>query len=171
MRAHLTDEQLQEIVDNDLQNVEPEINQHLQSCWHCTQQVQQYRMISKILADDPAPEIPAGFADAVVQHIVIREEKHEKWVESSIFGGIFAIILANILFVLFWRKDFSGDMLESTLEVLHKFSFFGDWVNTLAKSMSIFTELFSGYGLIFLSAAAIFAIIFFLEKVLIPEHK
>jgi hypothetical protein len=67
--GHLTDEQIQEILDAQASGAAPFLPWHLKTCRHCTERYRGFQQLYEGLAADPGFALPPGFADSVLNRI------------------------------------------------------------------------------------------------------
>jgi hypothetical protein len=65
-REHLTDEQIQEILDARLHHAAPVLPLHLGTCERCQKRLESFRKLYADLAADPGFALPPAFADSVL---------------------------------------------------------------------------------------------------------
>jgi len=63
---HLSDEQIQGYLDGNPREDIKEIESHLETCGHCREELERYRILSRSLAEDPGFELSADFAKNVI---------------------------------------------------------------------------------------------------------
>jgi hypothetical protein len=66
---HLTDEQLQEILDARMLHSGPILPLHLGTCASCQRRLESFQQLYAGLADDPGFTLPPAFADSVLEKI------------------------------------------------------------------------------------------------------
>ncbi len=66
---HLSDEQLQDILDSEVLRSVPVLPLHLGSCAACRERLERFRRLYAGLASDPGFSLPATFADSVLDRI------------------------------------------------------------------------------------------------------
>ncbi|MCK5126679.1 MAG: hypothetical protein KAR42_10520 [candidate division Zixibacteria bacterium] len=138
--SHLTDEQIQDFIDN---NLDPsgDIAGHLHSCKKCQQEVENYKALFAGLNTEPEMTLSADFADMVMDQLPEVEFESSastqpaKIRESFVFGMVVCI------------------MMITGLYFLDVFSFIGTQLSSLALSdlgtgekFNTAREFLSGYG-------------------------
>lgn len=67
--GHLTDEQIQEILDARMLDSGPILPMHLGTCVRCQKRLESFRQLYAGLAADPGFALPPAFADSVLERI------------------------------------------------------------------------------------------------------
>jgi hypothetical protein len=122
---HLTDEQIQEFLDNKIGQKTNNVVEHLETCAHCKKQVEAYKQVFSTLDVEPDFSLPVNFVDKVVSTVETSEDKkYKKW-ESVLL--IFSIIqgIGLAIYFLDIKKIFSfisfekPDFLQTTFEQIN----------------------------------------------------
>jgi hypothetical protein len=85
---HLSDEQIQEYLDNSNPAGRAEIENHLQQCRSCSHRLQIYQNIYRQLRRDMIPDLSANFAGSVLAKIKTSRDK-----KTNFWENIFIIVL------------------------------------------------------------------------------
>ena len=122
---HLTDEQIQEFLDNKTGQETNSVVEHLETCAHCKKQVEAYKQVFSTLNVEPDFSLPVNFVDKVVSTVETSEDKkYKKW-ESVLL--IFSIIqgIGLAIYFLDIKKIFSFfsfeklEFLQTTFEQIN----------------------------------------------------
>lgn len=98
---HLTDEQLQEYLDNKPGIPNEQVEAHLEECAECREALARYKKIYSVLSIDTAPELPRYFTSSVMTAIEAESSAAEKRPDPvTVFGliGFLAGITAIAVF-------------------------------------------------------------------------
>ena len=107
---HLTDEQLQEYLDNKSGFPDEQVGAHLEACPECREALARYEKLYSVLSVDTAPELPRHFTSSVMTAIEAESSPAVKRPDAvTVFGlvgflaGITAIaIFADLSPILTW---------------------------------------------------------------------
>jgi len=122
---HLSDKTLQAFVDGTLGKERAAVQQHLQTCATCRQQLAAYQAIAKRLHAAPPPSLPADFATRVMTRLPRQPESLTDWQAWLVFASAIAISLAAAVYFVQW-----GRLLEFT------WVGFGEIMTTLATRIT-----------------------------------
>ena len=125
---HLSDEQLQSILDNEKLTNLGEIQDHLNSCESCKTNLDTYRKIYDVLASEEIPGLSANFVQSTIGKL--KKTNDKKWivVENITISIMFIVSLLISIYLLnyfnvlaFFRElDFSlfTDIGKKVINVL-----------------------------------------------------
>lgn len=131
MIKHLNDYEIQELLDKNYIAVPAEKRAHFDSCQHCQQALQNYKILSGHLGQEKGFALPLNFADSVLQNIKIQTQQKEKvnWLEISVWilglGGaigvsIYSLGWSNILNKFQDYLNLFGTIFEKNVTVIQK---------------------------------------------------
>jgi len=107
---HLTDEQIQDYIDGNLTDNLAEIEQHLESCQTCRNELAKYKVLTNALSEDIGFELSPDFASNVVSSV--QEEGAEKFLYkiSHVIMWVAGIMAGLALLIRFtdFEKAFVG---------------------------------------------------------------
>lgn len=99
---HLSDEQIQDFLDGNLQASEKSLKKHLQSCSVCRKTWSYYQNLYSGLKKEPEFKLPSNFAHTVISRLPQMEKAQARFQFSDIFisiTGIAALLGALIYFI------------------------------------------------------------------------
>jgi hypothetical protein len=102
MDDHLTDEEIQDILDGNRSQVEPSRKHHLETCDTCQQTLKQYRALYAHLESDTGFKLPKHFAKSVVAKLTSESSSPFSFPASEVIiivAGIAIALGAAFLFV------------------------------------------------------------------------
>ena len=147
---HFSDSQLQDILDG---NIKPSRQQkaHLDSCLHCQQALDNYRIISRVAADESGISLSADFADKVSLAIPEKEKTSITAGRPAVRDGliVFASVAAIIAVALYFidpsviynlSANLVGRILLPESNFLANIDSFLNWLG-ISPTMLFFTVL------------------------------
>jgi len=154
---HLDDEDIQNYLDGNLAEKEPDIAAHLESCPQCRLKVKEYRLLYGVLKVDNTPALSPEFATSVLADIHTPSAEDKKSV-SPVRALVYSLSgLVAALFILTFFIDFSSVVPLNQLITLRgniagvANSIFG----ALTEVMPFKLTLIVPVGLILLAVAAV----------------
>jgi len=161
---HLTDEQIQDFVDGNLEDENLEIESHLHSCADCAREVAHYRKLSSMLAEETGFELSPDFASEVLAYM--NEQGAERFFHKLAQATMWAAgaIVGLILLIRFTRfedafKGFtSGENGQGYFEIV------------ITSFQNLFADSGSNLGMIALAVAVLFTI-FIIDRLIAKARK
>jgi len=162
---HLTDEQIQDYLDGNIQEGLGEIKEHLAQCEKCRQEVNHYKSLSQALSVEPEFKLSPNFALEVTAGL--EEEQAEKFMfrfSKSILWG------AGILTLIAFAYRFAGlKSLFSGLQGIEKEG--GSSLQQVINSFSgIFGSSSINFGVIGLGAMVVLTF-YLIDRLIIKARK
>jgi predicted anti-sigma-YlaC factor YlaD len=128
--THLTDEQIQEYLDNGPGKATESVAAHLENCPSCRAAVAEYRHFYQQLTDDTGFELPADFAASVIARVAPALQQRSRFsIVYPVAAALIAVVTSLYLFV-----DFSGffNSMKDSFSILASFD------NVVLKSAGAF---------------------------------
>jgi len=128
---HLTDDQIQEYLDNIDVRENQAIEVHLSECHNCRERLENYRSLYDGLKLDPVPPLPAGFAREMAKAVAGQAEVNSsrrawQWI-LAVAGGIFSMA------ALVYYVNLGGLIEVLNLSKLFDFKFISEYANILSS--------------------------------------
>jgi len=91
---HLSDEQIQDYLDNRISDNSSSLTNHLSQCAQCRDQLTLYRELYLLLGKDAVPKLSLDFADRVVAQLPAAGSRRWEKLESGFIAAIILVTLA-----------------------------------------------------------------------------
>lgn len=151
---HLTDIEFQNYIDKNNSNNNRFIDDHLNRCQECRQELKAYRLLYNSLKQDTGYNLKPGFSDAVITRIVAAQTEKPQ----SIFDRV--LLLAGLLIAIF-TAGFFLDFNKIASAMAGPFvPLFNTMKNLSANYIETLSISGSSFGILLFSALILVAVYF-----------
>ena len=97
---HLTDEEIQAYLDGMVDNLDPSLISHVDTCGHCRKTAAQYSLLYRCLSDDSSFGVITGLAPSVMKHLGLERSERRPLPVEIILAA--AGVVAALCVALAW---------------------------------------------------------------------
>jgi len=101
---HLSEATLQAFLDGKLGEEHAAVQQHVQECEACRQQLATYRALYRQLAVEIAPALPADFSTRVLERLQPQKQAERDWLGWLVFAFSILLSLGTAVYFFQWQS-------------------------------------------------------------------